>query len=783
MDDFSLDIVIPRPNDAAFNAGFNNIFRTLDRAEAQLRRIDRLVQRTGEGVGGGGRRGGGRRGGRRGGRGDGVRRGGGNIFGGGSSGNLPILLRAGGIAGDLAIAGGINPLTAALVTAAVTLRSAISLFAQFETQLAEIGRVARFSAEELQNFGDDVSELSVTLPVTTDRILQLASAGANAGLSGEQLAIFTRELAKLATILPSLSEEQVRGILRVAALTDFPVERIGELNGALVRLQQTTKATLPQLITLSQRVAQDAGIFGASTEQVTALAATIADLGLQPERASTAIGRIVGQLKQLDSLGSEALRRLTNTFRDQTQATTFLETALRDPVRAFEILGEQTVNAREALAALQVTGKQNVIGQNVLKNIDDFTRILGNARLEDDIIDDQVDIRLREFNSQFTIFKNNFATGLRELGAIAASVLLPIIEGFNNLASSLRNVLRRLDDVKGALLELDFVGIANIIDGTDQAIEKSRILTQGLLELREENELANRTLTNEGLFASQDLIALIDQDIDRLRARIAGELRAIGVTGDEAAKALEQFQNVTTRLRLTPQLKAAREELDRLNNLVGQSLNQIRDLDSETSDLQFELSIFNLSEFEQDIRRIARDTQREFDSLLGGAILNDIQRDTLQNRFDRIAGELFIDLDLSGSISDVLERIQNVDTTDLFSQDIRRLQQLEVIGERLRQSQEVTDALQRRRNAELDLLLRQQQANIEKERQNIVQQRAPGISAITDTGSAIELLNQQQNDFNLQQEQLDALDEQIELQRQTIQAVREAAPTVATRAP
>lgn len=780
MADFALNIDIPRPNDAAFQAGFNNIFQTLDRAEAQLRRIDRLVQRTGGNIGGG--RGG--RGGAGGGGGSGRRRATGNdsFFGEGNSGRLPSILRAGGIGGSLATAAGaLNPLSAGLIAGTFALKEFVAEATRFEAQLGEIGRVANFTAQELETFGNDVREISTEIPVATDQILRLASAGANAGLAGQQLAIFTREAAKLAALLPGISDTQIRGIIRISTLTGFPIERIGELNGALVRLQQTTKNTLPALITLSQRVAQDAGIFGATTEQVIALAATIGDLGLQPERASTAVGRLVGQLRQLDAQGRPAVNRLLNTFRDRTiTAEQIIDLATNNPVEALRLIGEESVNTREALEALGITGKQNVIGSNVLANIETFNEVLKNAAPDDEIISDQLTKRLNEFDAQLKILKNSAVDLGRSIGESLIPVLTALIDVGTFVVNTFEDIQKGLEGLFFLIQTGDVDQAGLIASGLDEEIQQLEIRDRALRQILPLQAEANRLLREFG--PTPAVIARIrelDETANRAIQRFTADFRDAGGSTKDLEEALKRLQAPGVLTRIEAQAKQTEAAFDRIASAAGEARKAVNEFRTDTDDVRFQIDIFNLDETEQKLRTIARDANQEFAGLLGQEIVTPDQERGLRKQFEDLALGLQIDVSTSGR--DLVRQLEELNNADLTKDQRENLQALFTIADRLQQSESANQALRERRNAELDLLLKEQQRNIEKERANIARQQAPALAAITDAGRAVELFNAQKNTIDLQQEQIALAEERNDLLEEQIEEAKQRQLKVVTR--
>ena len=773
MNDFSLKIDIPKPNDTAFQAGFKDILRTLSITEKKLKNIDRLIKKTGSGVGSVGRG----RGGRGGGGGRGRRRATGNnsAFGEGNSGRLPSVLRAAGVGGELAVAAGaINPVSAAVIALTVAIKGSINVASQFEKSLGEISRVARFTGEEMRNFGEDVASLSTRLPVGTAQIFKLASAGANAGLGGRQLSVFTAEMAKLATILPNISETQVRGILRLGTLTGFPIERIGELNGMLVRLQQNTKATLPELIKLSQRIAQDAGIFGISTKEVGTLAASIADLGLPPERASTAIGRLTGKLKNLDALGRPAVQRLVNTFKTPIDVDKFLDLAKNDPVKAMELIGEESVNLMASLNALQITGKQATLGTALLRNLERYKEIKANTELGDGIIDDQVTSRLKEFSAQWDIFVNKLQDGLRQVGAFFTSILTPMLKFFNTLDEKIEAAKRALDGLATFLLTFNIDLAVEAANGglpQDNRVKLINKLTKDMGALRSE---AKRLRAEFGdTPAVIQWIKELDEEAGPILEKFSENFRKAGGSEEQLAKIMKNNLAPGVVAGLEAMSRKSRDFYDAIASGAQKAVQQLSNIAKATADTQFQIDIFDLDESEKRIREIARNAQQEFSALVGTEVLTPEQITNLKKELEKNNLASF-KLDVTQDTKTVLKELDDLSRGDLSPAQKAAIDTLRTVLNALDQSAKVVTAAQGKRNAEYNLLLKQEAANLLKEQQNIANSKAPAVAAITDAGAAVELLNQQRLDTEIQNQELLILEEanvqrkeQIELAKRT----------------
>jgi len=778
MADEQFRVSIPAVDDAAFQRSTRRIFQTFDRLDRRARETDRVIR--GIGAFGGGRRDGATA------RGRGARpSGGGGRRGGGGFGGAAL----GQIAGSAGVTGGgRSALSAGLGLGSIlaftaALKSSITLAAQFEAQLGEIGRVANFSAEELGEFGEVVADLSAEFPVGTDQINKLASAGANAGLRARDLGTFTREMTKLAAILPSISDEEVRGILRIGNLTGFPIARIGELNGALVKLQQNSKATLPQLIKISQRVAQDAGIFGLTAEEVTGLAATIADLGLQPERASTALGKLVGQLKNINSLGAGTVEEIVGTFRTPIDPEFFRELASADPIKALELLGKESVDFRKNLASLQVTGKQAIISENVLRNIDRFQQLLAVADPDKGIINQQDAERAKEVSAQIKILTNQIKNDLRDFGKIInSSITLPLLQGVSSFAAELKLAVGGL--VAGDLDESVDVGIDRL-QQFDSDIANSAAVAFGNTA-RAVRDLRAEGLKLQDLDLGATIIAPDIQVLDERQAKLLDDLdkrlRNLGLTAPEVSKELAKLSvNVSDFLRFDEALKRSNDSAARLAARLGDINDALAKTTEKTLEAEIALGEVDLTNFEKAIGRSAREAFKS----AGENLLTETQISDFRDRIEGLVTDLSVvtpieGLDLGLGLEPFLNSLDELLKEDSLAKGIRdSLGEVRTLATLLDSNNRISDNINRRQDLQNERAFRLEAKNIAERQKQIAAQQAPGLAAITDTGSAIEQINQLQNTNDLVQEQLKVGQDQLKVLEQQLKQQKKRVVKVA----
>jgi len=808
MADDDIKIKIPPPDTKKARSEVERFIDKLEKLEKQIQRTDKISKKAsfGKKRGGGPILGSGPSG----------KNPGKGFLGGGTSGGVANIARAGGIGGPAAVAlGQAAPMASILIGLVAGFKDAITKAAEFQTALTEIGRVSGLAGEDLKTFGDNVAQLSTEIPVATKQIFQLASAGANAGLNAGQLKAFTYQMSQLAVILPSLSDEQVRGIIRIASLTDFPIDRIEDLNGALLNLQQRTKATLPQLIQLGQRVAQDVGIFGASTKEVAGLTAVIADLGLPPERASTSIGRLTGKIKNLSALGPKAIKRITDTFRDQEKAVGFVTLAMEKPIEAMQLLAQQSTDARTALDTIGISSgsKAGNILLNLLGRGERWLEIQKEAKLNGGLVDDQAALVMKDLNSQWILFKNT----LDDLSRSFGTKILPYVTDFLKLFRSAIAGAERMGDVLHAIepppwladvvkytsplgaametMKTAFSAAGEIADGhlfeaeverSNKIIKIMNTLGERIKDLRRQGKNLILLDPHENEKAIRDL----DKEIVFLQGTVNTMLEGLGATGKETADVMKQIRTIISEFNIGPIITKGAEAMKELAAGATKAQEAIARIFKKSDDIAFDIKIFDLSKNRQDMERLMRATDETFSKSLGGDILNKDQVDRMREQVNDLtkklsAGGIEIALrDGDGklfSAKTLAKKIKELRKGPAFgpegefgggkSQDVQSEKLLNVL-QRLATSLGVSEALKHKEGLSFDLLQKTIAKEQEAELKRIAGTKAPGLNLIDSVGKGVEVLNQQILDTDVQKDMLNALEIQNDLTEEMIRSLK-----------
>ena len=186
------------------------------------------------------------------------------------------------------------------------LRKPVGAAVEFESAMADVRKVVNFEAPDgLEQMGDELRNLSRTIPVSAKGLAEIAAAGGRFGLPADQIAAFTAQTAKVATAWEVLPEEAGESIARLSNVFQIPIESVGEFADAINYLADNAATTAPAVTNALLRMGGVTRMFGLAETTAAALATAMLDLGRPPEIAARAINTMLQKLQTADTQGKK----------------------------------------------------------------------------------------------------------------------------------------------------------------------------------------------------------------------------------------------------------------------------------------------------------------------------------------------------------------------------------------------------------------------------------------------------------------------------------------------
>ena len=237
--------------------------------------------------------------------------------------------------------------------------SSVKTFAELESKLVDIRRVAGFSADELKTFKDSIMSLSTSMKgVKLKDLLEIGEVGAQAGVTDREgvtgLSNFTRDMAKVRMAMGNVpTEELATNILRVLTVFGEGTNKVAGFGSALAQMANVSLATSQDILDISQRLSGTAASIRLTIPQVLALSSVLKDVGLSNEIAGSAFSQIFRRMATDSKNFAESIG---------VDATKFADAYKRDPMEALGMViarfkeFKDTISGQEFLKTLGLTG-------------------------------------------------------------------------------------------------------------------------------------------------------------------------------------------------------------------------------------------------------------------------------------------------------------------------------------------------------------------------------------------------------------------------------------------
>lgn len=232
---------------------------------------------------------------------------------------------------------------------------------QFESAMADVRKVVDFDTpEQYKQMQADIVKLSQSIPMTAEGLAAIVAAGGQAGIEREGLVAFAEDAAKMGVAF-DISADQA-GDMMAKWRTAFKMnqDEVRALADQVNFLSDSTAATAPQISGIISRIGPLGEVAGISSNQLAALGATLASMGIQEEVAATGIKNMMLVMNQ----GEAATKRQQAAFEalglDATEMAKRMQvdgkTAILDLLNAAKKLPKE----QQASVLTQLFGRESV---------------------------------------------------------------------------------------------------------------------------------------------------------------------------------------------------------------------------------------------------------------------------------------------------------------------------------------------------------------------------------------------------------------------------------------
>ena len=180
---------------------------------------------------------------------------------------------------------------------------------QFEQGLAGVAKTSDFTDSQLAKFGDQVRELSKTIPQGTDEILRVAETAGQLGIADENILAFSEDMLKMGQATNMGADEAANALARFANIMGTSQDEFGNMGSAIVELGNNLATTESEITNLGLRLAATGKEVGMSESSVFGLAGAMSSLGIKAESGGTSMSRVMQKVNTAVISGGEEVEK------------------------------------------------------------------------------------------------------------------------------------------------------------------------------------------------------------------------------------------------------------------------------------------------------------------------------------------------------------------------------------------------------------------------------------------------------------------------------------------
>lgn len=415
----------------------------------------------------------------------------------------------------------------------------VNAFTEFETALVGVQKTSNLSDQEIEKFGDNISDLSKSIPVASKRLLAFSQTAGQLGVTGqENLENFAETMAKVEVATDLAGDTAATQFTRILTVTGEGIDKIDEFSSVMVALGNNFAATESEIARMTNEVARSVGQFGASAEEAAALGTAMRAVGIRAELGGSAIGRLLRTMNTLIREGGPGLTELARI--SGVTAKEFEEAFGRNATDALltflEGLSKSGSNADAVLANLGLRGDEiNKVIPPLAKNFELFADALGIARSEmenSNALNQEAAKAFATTGSQIQLFYN----AVNNLGVAIGGTLAPFLNTLLSVLSSLANgVAFVVEELREVLVVFGAAGLLRAIPLVIAGFTKLKTVMAGTLVGVYLKQFASLSIAMKAVGASSTIMtgiltanfATIRAGVSALTASFAALARAL----------------------------------------------------------------------------------------------------------------------------------------------------------------------------------------------------------------------------------------------------------------
>lgn len=357
-------------------------------------------------------------------------------------------------------------LTAFGATGTAALVGSTKAAIDWDSAWAGVTKTVEGTDEQMTSLEAGLREMARTMPATHTEIAAVAEAAGQLGVQTESIESFTKTMIDLGETTNLTADEAATSIAQLMNVMQTAPDDVDNLGSALVALGNDGASTERQIIQMAQGMAGAAAIVGMTEAEVLAVANAFASVGIEAEAGGTAFSRIITNMAQSVSTGSEELATFAEVAGMSAQE--FARAFSEDPTQAFATFiqglsevhsaGGDVFSILEELGMSDIRVSRALLGMATSGDLLTESLELGAAAWEENIaLTDEADKRYETAAARISIAWNN----IKDAAVSAGDVILPLVAGVSDVIADVAGAIAEMPGpVQAAFVALTGVGTA-----------------------------------------------------------------------------------------------------------------------------------------------------------------------------------------------------------------------------------------------------------------------------------------------------------------------------------
>ena len=387
----------------------------------------------------------------------------------------------------------------------------------WESAWAGVTKTVEGTPEQLQAVEDGIRGLAKSMPATHAEIAGVAEAAGQLGVATGDVVDFTETMVQLGETTNVTAEDAATSIAQIQNVMRMDASDVDNFANALVDLGNKGASTEREILDMAARVAGAGTTIGASEQDVLALSAAMANLGIESELGGGAVQRVLTQINTDVKSGSADIAKYAEVAGVSSER--FADAWGKRPVKAFDMLvqglGKIQDNGGDVASVLGDMGIKGTQNLQVMLRLagagDGLTVALGQsgeAWAENSALVEEYGKRAETTDSQVTIAWNN----IREAGIEAGEALLPMVASVSEAVAAATSWFANLSDTTQSAVThavIALTGSSGLVWATTRGVAAVQSLQASMVALGLATETTSKKMIvgKSAMFGAGGLVA------------------------------------------------------------------------------------------------------------------------------------------------------------------------------------------------------------------------------------------------------------------------------------